>query len=129
VALVSAFAGEHPLRQIEGAAPAPYRETSQLTETSCPMPPHQVRDLEQSYYFSTGELSSTFIFAASRNAVRCEVLTFASREDPTLVCQERPLAAERAQSNDRRCRYLRARAAPETKHAPLRDRPPIRFYV
>jgi protein-glucosylgalactosylhydroxylysine glucosidase len=55
-----------------------------------------VRDLEQSYDFSTGALSSKFIFAASGNAVHCEVLTFASREDPTLVCQEFSLTAERA---------------------------------
>ena len=85
---------------------------------------HQVRDLEQSYDFSTGELSSKFIFG---NAVHCEVLTLASREDLTLVCQELSLTAERAQSNDRRCRYLRARAAAETKQAPLRDRPLFGF--
>ena len=64
-----------------------WRETSQLTESGVRCP-HQVRDLEQNYDFSTGELSSKFIFPASRNAVHCEVLTFASREDPTLVCQE-----------------------------------------
>jgi trehalose/maltose hydrolase-like predicted phosphorylase len=55
-----------------------------------------VRDLEQSYDFSTGELSRKLVFAASGNAVHCEVLTFASREDPTLVCQELSLTAERA---------------------------------
>jgi hypothetical protein len=47
------------------------------------MPPIRCVIWEQSYDFSTGELSSKFIFAASRNAVHCEVLTFASRDDPT----------------------------------------------
>jgi len=48
------------------------------------MPPIRCVIWEQSYDFSTGELSSKFIFAAPRNAVHCEVLTFASRDDPTL---------------------------------------------
>lgn len=101
-----------------------WRETSELTETGCPMPPIKSVIWSGATIFSTGELSSKLIFG---NAVHCEVLTVASREDPTLVCQELSLTAERAQSNDRRCRYLRARAAAETKQAPLRDRPLFGF--
>jgi protein-glucosylgalactosylhydroxylysine glucosidase len=98
MALVSGFAGEHPLRQIEAAAPAPYPLAGDVAIDGVWLSdvPHQVRDLEQSYDFSTGELSSKFTFAASGNAVHCEVLTFASREDPTLVCQELSLTAESA---------------------------------
>ena len=105
MALVSRFAGEQPLRQIEAGAPAPYPLAGDVYPLAgdvaidgvwLPDAPHQVRDLGAELRFSTGELSSKFIFAASRNAVHCEVLTFASREDPTLVCQELSLTAERA---------------------------------
>lgn len=58
---------------------------------------HQTCDLEQTYDFSAGELMSHFTLKASGVAITCEVLTFASREDPTLVCQEMSLIP----SNDR----------------------------
>ena len=70
-----------------------WRETSELTETGCPMPPIKSVIWSRATIFSTGELSSKFIFG---NAVHCEVLTVASREGPTLVCQELSLTAERA---------------------------------
>lgn len=120
--LVSGFAGEHPLRQIEAAAPAPYPLAGDIGIDGDWLSdaPHQVRDLEQSYDFLHGRAEQQIHLRQCR-------LTVASREDPTLVCQELSLTAERAQSNDRRCRYLRARAAAETKQAPLRDRPHFGF--
>jgi hypothetical protein len=57
---------------------------------------HRIRDLEQAYDFSTGELTSRFAFAPSGSTIRCEVLTFASREDPTVVCQELSITPDRA---------------------------------
>jgi len=57
---------------------------------------HRIRDLEQAYDFSTGELTSRFSFTPSGSTIRCEVLTFASREDLTVVCQELSITSERA---------------------------------
>ena len=98
MALVSGFAGEHPERGIEAAAPAPYPLAGDIAVNEVWLSdlPHQVRDLEQRYDFSNGELTSAFSFTASRVSIRCEVLTFASREDPTLVCQELAITVESA---------------------------------
>lgn len=96
MALVSGFAGEHPERRIEAAATAPYPLAGDLAINGVWLSdvPHQVRELEQAYDFATGELRSTFSFNASGLTARCEVLTFASREDPTLVCQEVSIIVE-----------------------------------
>jgi len=98
MALVSGFAGEHPERRIEAAATAPYPLAGDVAINGVWLSdaPHEVRDLEQSYDFSNGELTSAFSFAATGVSLRCEVLTFASREDPTLVCQEVALTFEGA---------------------------------
>jgi protein-glucosylgalactosylhydroxylysine glucosidase len=90
MALVSGFAGEHPDRHIEAAATSPYPLAGDVAINGVWLSdaPHQVHDLEQSYDFSKGELTSAFSFTATGMSLRCEVLTFASREDPTLVCQE-----------------------------------------
>ena len=98
MALVSGFAGEHPERRIEAAAAAPYPLAGDIAINGVWLSdaPHQVSDLEQSYDFSNGELTSAFSFAAAGTSLRCEVLTFASREDPTLVCQEVAFTVESA---------------------------------
>jgi trehalose/maltose hydrolase-like predicted phosphorylase len=98
MARVSGFAGEHPERRIEAAAAAPYPVAGDLAINGVWLSDvlHQVRDLEQSYDFSSGELTSRFVFSATDVSLRCEILTFASREDPTLVCQEVSLTFEGA---------------------------------
>src|SRR6195256_4624370 len=98
MALVSGFEGEHPERHIEAAAAAPYPLAGDIAINGVWLSdaPHQVSDLEQSHDFSNGELTSAFSFAAAATPLRCEVLTFASREDPTLVCQEVALTFESA---------------------------------
>ena len=98
MALVSGFAGEHPERRIEAAAAAPYPLAGDVAINGMWLSdaPHQVQDLEQAYDFSNGELTSGFTFTASGLSMRCEVLTFASREDPTLVCQELSMSVESA---------------------------------
>ena len=90
MALVSGFAGEHPERRIEATATAPYPLAGDVAINGVWLSDalHQVRNLEQSYDFSTGELTSEFGFSATDVSLRCEILTFASRGDPTLVCQE-----------------------------------------
>jgi trehalose/maltose hydrolase-like predicted phosphorylase len=98
MALVSGFAGEHPERRIEAAAAAPYPLAGDVAINGVWLSDvlHQVRDLEQSYDFSTGELTSVFSLSATDVPLRCEILTFASREDPTLVCQEVSLTFQSA---------------------------------
>jgi protein-glucosylgalactosylhydroxylysine glucosidase len=98
MALVSGYACEHPERRIEAAAVAPYPTAGDIAIDGIWLSdtPHQVRDLQQAYDFASAELTSTFIFEAGGCTLRCEVVTFASREDPTLVCQELAVLADRA---------------------------------
>jgi trehalose/maltose hydrolase-like predicted phosphorylase len=90
MALLSGYSGEHPERRIEAAAIAPYPLAADLAVNGVWLSdtPHQVSDLEQAYDFAAGELTSRFSFTASGCVVRVEVLTFCSRADPTLACQE-----------------------------------------
>jgi hypothetical protein len=98
MALVSGYAGEHPERRIEAAAVAPYPLAGDISVNGVWLTDalHQVRDLRQTYDFATGELTSAFAFEGAGRRIDCEVLTFASREDPTLVCQELTLRADGA---------------------------------
>jgi trehalose/maltose hydrolase-like predicted phosphorylase len=98
MALVSGYAGEDPERRIEAAAPAPYPLAGDIAVDGVWLSDllHQVSDLEQAYDFASGELTSRFVFAARGRRVSCTVLTFASREDPTLVCQEIALTVDGA---------------------------------
>ena len=76
MALVSGFAGEHPERRIEATAAAPYPLAGDVAINGVWLSdaPHQVRNLEQSYDFSTGELTSAFGFSATDVSLRCEIL-------------------------------------------------------
>jgi trehalose/maltose hydrolase-like predicted phosphorylase len=98
MALVSGFAGEHPERRIEAAAVAPYPLAGDIAVNGVWLSdvPHCVSDLRQAYDFASGELTSAFVYQACGREIACEVLTFASREDPTLVCQELSLTADGA---------------------------------
>jgi protein-glucosylgalactosylhydroxylysine glucosidase len=95
MALVNGYTGEDPERLIEAAALAPYPLAADLAIDGVWLSDigHE-GDGEQRYNFSAGELTSRFAFAANDRRLRCSVLTFASREDPTLVCQEITLQAE-----------------------------------
>jgi trehalose/maltose hydrolase-like predicted phosphorylase len=98
MALVSGFAGEHPERQIEAAAVAPYPLAGDIAVGGVWLSdaPQNLSALQQAYDFGCGELTSRFSFTVSGRVVSCEVVTFASREDPTLVCQELILSADGA---------------------------------
>lgn len=98
MALLSGYTGEHSERQIEAAAVAPYPIAADLSLNGVWLSdvPHQVSDLEQSYDFSCGELTTRFAYTAGERTARVEVLTFCSREAPTLVCQEISLGVNAA---------------------------------
>ena len=96
--LLSGFSGEHYERQIEAAAVAPYPVAGDIALDGAWLSdmPHQVSDAQQTYDFSTGELTSRFTFEAEAATAQVEVLTFCSRTDPTLVCQEISVTVDRA---------------------------------
>jgi len=90
MALLSGYAGEHPERGIEAAACVPYPVAADIAIDGVWLSdvPSAVSGLEQEYDFSNGELTSRFRFAAAGKFVDLEVVTFCSREEPTLACQE-----------------------------------------
>lgn len=98
MALISGFTGEHPERQIEAAAVAPYPVAADLALDGVWLSdvPHQVSDLQQAYDFSAGELTTRFTFEAAGRAAHVEVVIFCSRHDPTLVCQEISVTVDKA---------------------------------
>ena len=117
MSLVSGYAGEHPERKIEAAAIAPYPLAGDLALDGVWLSdiPHAVGDLEQTYDFASGELTSRFSLQSGGRRARCEVLTFASREDSTLVCQELVIQVDGAcdlQVRDRPRPWRRWRRAP-----------------
>lgn len=93
--LVSGFAGDHPDRRIEAAAPCPYPLAGDLAIDGVWMSdqPWAISRLRQAYDFAAGELTSTFVYEAAGKAVTVEVLTFASRSAPSLAMQSVKVSA------------------------------------
>jgi trehalose/maltose hydrolase-like predicted phosphorylase len=98
MALISGYSGEHPERLIEAAANAPYPLAGDIALNGVWLSdaPQRLSGLEQAYDFATGELTSRFRFALDDVAADIEVLTFADRDEPTLVCQEIAIVADAA---------------------------------
>src|SRR5215217_8835474 len=90
IVLVSGFTGTHPQVQIEAAAQAPYPVAGDisLNGTWLTTSPQQAEFVDQRYDFSCGELTTRFTFRGQGATGRAEVLTFCSRNEPTLVLQE-----------------------------------------
>lgn len=98
MAIVSGFAGEHPERRVEAAAPAPYPLAGDigLNGVWISDQPSTVSDLVQAYDFATGELASRFRFEAAGVVAEVDVVTFASRTAPTIVLQEVAVRVDQA---------------------------------
>ena len=98
MALISGYAGEHAQRRIEAAAVAPYPLAAdiQLNGVWLSDAPHRASVVDQAYDFETGELRSRFVFTAGGPTARVEVVTFCSRESPTIVCQEIAIELDKA---------------------------------
>lgn len=96
--LLSGYTGEHPERLIEAAAVAPYPIAADIALAGLWLSdvPGQVSRQEQRYDFARGELTTTFVFDAAGRRARVEVVTFCSRIEPTLVCQEIAIEADAA---------------------------------
>jgi trehalose/maltose hydrolase-like predicted phosphorylase len=88
--LISGFSGEHPERKIEAAAFAPYPVAGDicLAGTWMSDAPQSVRIIDQAYDFFTAELTTRLNFKANGRQANIAVMTFCSREQPTVVCQE-----------------------------------------
>lgn len=96
--LVNGLAGRHPVRKIEAAALAPYPLACDfridgiwLSEAL-----HALRIEEQAYDFETAELTTRVRLELPRQTVAFEVVTFCSRDEPTIACQEIAFEASRA---------------------------------
>lgn len=88
--LISGYSGEHPERRIEAIAVAPYPLAGDLQVAGVWLSDavYSVTIDEQAYDFATGELTSRFGFEGGGVRATVEVLTFCSRDEPSLVCQE-----------------------------------------
>src|SRR6185312_12396002 len=90
MALLSGFSGEHPERKIEAAAFAPYPVAGDACLEGVWMSeaPQCVGIVDQAYDFLTAELTTRLNFKVGGRHAKIVVMSFCSREQPTVVCQE-----------------------------------------
>ncbi len=124
MALLSGFSGEHPERKIEAAAFAPYPVAGDICLEGVWMSdaPQCVRVVDQAYDFSTAELTTRLNFKVGGRQAKIVVMSFCSREQPTVVCQEIAIDVDAASDLKVRARIdsvrnRRARAAIQPRHA------------
>jgi trehalose/maltose hydrolase-like predicted phosphorylase len=88
--LVSGLAAVEPIREIEAAAEAPYPLGAdvRLNGVWLRSAPQQMTFREQRYDFGTAEVTTTFVFQAGGTTATFEVVSFASKSQPTLALQE-----------------------------------------
>ncbi|MCS6624666.1 hypothetical protein N0B44_17250 [Roseibacterium beibuensis] len=88
--IVSGFVGEHHEKRVEAAAAGPYPLGGDIAIDGlwASDQPQAVEPLEQAYDFATGELTSRLAVRIGERRVDLEIVTFASRSHPTIVCQE-----------------------------------------
>ncbi len=98
MAIVSGFVGEHHERHVEAAVAAPYPLGGDIaldgiwaSEVMGGFEP-----VDQSYDFETAELTTRFRVRLPAGAATVEVVTFASRSHPTVVCQEAHITLDQA---------------------------------
>jgi trehalose/maltose hydrolase-like predicted phosphorylase len=97
MATLAGFVGEHPERGIEALALAPYPLGGDLAVDGVWIgdAPEGVDLIDQAHDFATGELTTRIGFAVGGARIEIEALTFCSRSQPTIVCQELTVRAER----------------------------------
>ncbi|MCR5880817.1 glycoside hydrolase family 65 protein [Phenylobacterium sp. J367] len=98
MAILSGFSGRHPERRVEAAAPGPYPLAGDIAVDGVWLSdePGGVEPVDQAYDFETAELTSRLAFRAEAATIRIEVVTFASRSHPWMVCQETRVEADAA---------------------------------
>ena len=90
VAILSGFAGVHPVDRVESFARAPYPVAGDLEIDGVAVSEHAERItlVEQRYDFSCGELLTLLRFDGGATRAEIEVVTFCSRTHPSVVAQE-----------------------------------------
>jgi trehalose/maltose hydrolase-like predicted phosphorylase len=90
VCIVSGFVGEHHEKRVEAAVAGPYPLGGDIAIDGlwAADQPQSVEPLEQAYDFSTGELTSRLAVRIGERRADVEIVTFASRTHPTVVCQQ-----------------------------------------
>ena len=98
MALLSGYSGEHPEKKIEAAAIAPYPVAGDICLEGVWMSEaaQSVRIMDQAYDFATAELTTRLTFRSEGTVANIILLTFCSREQPTLVCQQVTIETDRA---------------------------------
>lgn len=88
--IVSGFVGEHHERRIEAAVAGPYPLGGDIALDGlwAADQPQSVEPVSQSYDFSTAELTSRLRVTIGERTAEVEVVTFASRTHPSVVCQQ-----------------------------------------
>lgn len=88
--IISGFVGEHHEKRIEAAVAAPYPLGGDIAIDGLWAAdwPGAVEPVDQAYDFETGELTSRLTVRIEACRADVEVVTFASRSHPTIVCQE-----------------------------------------
>jgi trehalose/maltose hydrolase-like predicted phosphorylase len=88
--LVSGLAGRHPSRHIEAAALAPYPLAVDISLDGVwtSDASDALTIVDQAYAFETAELTTRLVYQPGEVRAEITVVTFCSRDDPTIVCQE-----------------------------------------
>lgn len=96
--MISGFVGEHLRHGVEAAAAAPYPLSGDVA-----LDGQRARDrtdaykaVDQTYDFMTAELTSRLVVVIGDVSADIRIVTFASRTNPTIVCQEVQIAASKA---------------------------------
>lgn len=89
ICIVSGFVGEHHETRVEAAAAAPYPLGGAIAIDGlwAEDQPGAVKPLDQVYDFATAELTSRLAIRLGERRAEVEIITFASRTHPTVVCQ------------------------------------------
>lgn len=90
IALVSGLAGRDPIEEVEALAHAPYPLAVEIAveRINSTDAIHAVQTIDQAYDFETGELTTRLAFQPAGVRAELEILTFCSRRNPNVVCQE-----------------------------------------
>ena len=104
--IVSGFVGEHHEVRVEAAAAGPYPLGGDIALDGlwASDQPQAVEPLEQAYDFATGELTSRLAVRIGERWAEVEIVTFASRTHPTIVCQQMTVEVDSACDLMVRCR-------------------------
>lgn len=132
VCIVSGFVGEHHEKRIEAAVAGPYPLGGDIAIDGlwAAEQPQSVEPLEQAYDFSTGELTSRLTIRIGERRAEVEIVTFASRTHPTVVCQQVSVEVDgacdlmvrsRLDTNDLRGRMLERRIDTPGEPEPVCD--------